>query len=105
MPNPLRAAICAAVFLACGAARAHDQWANGEPVPDFVKKACCGVADAHHFADSDVTEQGDGLHIIGYPAVIPYSEVLPSPDGSTWVFYASYDHLHRFCVFHGVSGS
>jgi hypothetical protein len=29
-------------------AYAHDQWANGDPVPAWVKRACCGPHDIHH---------------------------------------------------------
>lgn len=65
----------------------HDKWADGSPVPPWVKAACCGPADAHELRPDQVHEGKDGIHIDGYPDLIPYSEVLPSQDGSIWAFY------------------
>ncbi len=36
--------------LGVGAASAHDMWSNGDPVPSWVKKACCGPEDVHHLS-------------------------------------------------------
>ena len=35
-------------------AYAHDYWRNGEPVPSWVKVACCGRTDAHHLLPDEV---------------------------------------------------
>jgi len=68
-------------------AKAHDQWGNGEPVPAWVKKYCCGPEDVHHLTDKQVSVQPDGYHIVGTPLIVPFKEALPSPDGSTWAFF------------------
>jgi hypothetical protein len=33
---------------------AHDYWADGKPVPNWVKTSCCGPADAHHLRPDQV---------------------------------------------------
>ena len=79
-----------ALLLAAPAARAHDTWANGEPVPAWVKAECCTQAHAHHIPNSAVHVHADGYHVDGYPYVIPFAQARPSPDGSTWLFYTTY---------------
>lgn len=71
-------------------ASAHDQWANNEPVPNWVKKACCGPEDAHHLRPEQVEMRPDGWHVDGYQRVIPHGTELPSPDGSYWIFYRTF---------------
>lgn len=71
-------------------AKAHDAWANGEPVPAWVKKACCGPEDAHHLKPEQVQFTSDGWKVEGYHALIPNGTELPSPDGSYWIFYRTF---------------
>jgi hypothetical protein len=33
---------------------AHDYWADGKAVPNWVKASCCGPADAHHLRPDQV---------------------------------------------------
>ena len=66
---------------------AHDQWADGSPIPAWVKSSCCGPSDAHHLTNDQVHEVEGGYKVDGYPDVIPYARVLPSQDGDAWIFY------------------
>ena len=87
-------------------AHAHDEWADGKPVPDWVKHQCCGPADVHHLRPDQVhqVEGGylvDGFNPAGYGSsggiagtsgwtyskVIPAGHILPSQDGDWWAFY------------------
>lgn len=88
--------LCAALVL-CGAvlalialssvAHAHDEWANGTPVPAWVKDSCCGPADAHHLTPDMVHRDGDFYRVDGYQRPIPVGQALPSQDGDYWIFY------------------
>ena len=68
-------------------ASSHNFWSNGEPVPEFVKSSCCGVADAHHIKHSAIHIMADGYHIDGINTVVPISRALPSMDGEVWAFW------------------
>ncbi len=74
-------------LVAAAGASAHDQWANGEPVPAWVKRACCGPEDAHHLQPDQVHVSPAGWRVDGYRGAIPNGTELPSPDGSYWIFY------------------
>jgi hypothetical protein len=80
---------CAALALtyAQAPALAHDFWANGEPVPAWVKKSCCGPEDVHHLRPDQVHLLADGYHIDGLDVVVPEAKALPSPDGTYWAFW------------------
>jgi hypothetical protein len=80
-------AILAIVLVFAFRAHAHDRWADGEPVPAWVKATCCGVADAHHLTPAQVHRVTGGMMVDGYPDVIPFSQWAPSPDGEYWVFF------------------
>jgi hypothetical protein len=68
-------------------ALAHDEWANGNPVPAWVKNACCGPDDVHHLTSQQVHPMSDGWHVEGYRSILPYGRELPSQDGDYWIFY------------------
>ena len=75
-------------FVLCGAARAHDVWADGKAVPTWVKAACCGPDDVHHLRPDQVHRISDDYYIVdGYPNRIPARAALPSQDGDYWIFY------------------
>ena len=94
-------------LLKSGSVDAHDKWANGEPVPDWVKAECCGPADAHHIKSSAVHIMADGYHIDGLNTIIPISRALPSMDGQYWGFWNSNNEPNPvvFCFFAPDSGS
>ena len=102
--------ILAALILALAAAgrpaQAHDYWANGVPVPAWVKDACCGQADSHLLSLDAVSLQDDGWHIQGMNTVVPPDHVLPSQDGQFWGFWieANGPDASIYCFFcpHGV---
>jgi hypothetical protein len=80
----------AAILLYCVPASAHDVWANGTPVPAWIKRACCGPADAHHLQPDQVHRVADAYYLVdGYFRPIPISDALPSEDGEYWIFYKS----------------
>ncbi|MBV9136908.1 MAG: hypothetical protein JO357_07605, partial [Hyphomicrobiales bacterium] len=62
-------------------AAAHDLWADGTRVPDWVKKSCCGPEDVHHLTAQQVHAMADGWHVEGYAQVLAYGRELPSRDG------------------------
>ena len=78
---------------------AHDEWANGQPVPAWVKSSCCGAADAHHLRVEQVHGPygaGEGPKpgmrhsyylIDGYPWPVGGDLAQPSQDGEYWLFY------------------
>ena len=81
---------------------AHDKWANGNPVPIWVKNSCCGPEDAHHLTPEQVHAMSDGWHVDGYRSVLPYGRELPSQDGEYWIFYKTYPdggQTPAFCFF------
>ena len=69
---------------------AHDEWADGSPVPAWVKSSCCGPEDVHHLTAQQVRAMADGWHVEGYKDVLPYGKELPSQDGDYWIFYKNY---------------
>lgn len=107
----MKKALVPILFSMCLAlpAAAHERWDNGKPIPDWVKTQCCGVADAHQINDAAIHERADGVYIDGYSYVIPYDKVMPSPDGTTWLFYRidtkTGDPNPPICFFHGINGS
>ena len=69
-------------------ASAHDYWADGKPIPNWVKASCCGPADAHHLRPDQVHRVSDDYYEVdGYYHRVPVSQALPSQDGDYWIFY------------------
>ena len=90
------------------AARAHDLWADGGPVPGWVKAQCCGPSDAHHLTAGQVHVTPHGYRLDGCSRAIAQDKLLPSPDGSWWVFYRDCDDGSQstvHCFFGPDSGS
>jgi hypothetical protein len=89
-------------------ARAHDVWSNGEPVPAWVKKACCGPEDVHHLSPNQVHLTLAGWRVDSYPDLIPIGKEQPSPDGGYWIFYRTIingDKSIVYCFFTPFSGT
>lgn len=106
----MRARILAIAVLAVtvGGAHGHERWANGEPVPAWAKRACCGPTDVHHLRPEQVHQQQDGFHVDGLSEVVPYAKALPSPDGEYWGFWHTYSDgstSSPYCFFAGAQGS
>lgn len=77
-------------FLLSTSALAHDQWADGEPVPAWVKNGCCGPNDVHKLRLDQVRIEADGFHVDGLSVIVPFKEALPSPDPQFyWGFWSS----------------
>lgn len=106
-----RAALCVAIGAAVMWAQrssAHDVWSNGEPVPAWVKKACCGPEDVHHLSPDQVHLTSAGWRVDGYPDIIPMAKAQPSPDGGYWIFYRTLDNGDKsivYCFFTPFSGT
>ena len=76
------------VLLGSSPCWAHDEWADGKPIPDWVKASCCGPADAHHLKPEQVHRiSADYYEVDGYHRRIPVGQALPSQDGDYWIFY------------------
>jgi hypothetical protein len=86
----MRALIVVGLLSVALPASAHDLWANGAAVPDWVKKSCCGPEDVHHLTAQQVHAMADGWHVDGYAGVLAYGRELPSQDGDYWIFYKRY---------------
>lgn len=89
-------------------ARAHALWTDGEIVPAWVERQCCGISDAHHPRSDQVHVSADGYRLDAYRTTVPDDQRLPSPDGSWWVFYRDYADGTRgsvYCSFGPVQGS
>jgi hypothetical protein len=103
MPAKLLKLTCAALAFSAlapiGQALAHDQWANGQPVPPWVKKACCGPEDAHHLSADQVHFSSEGWRVDGYQKLIPNGSELPSPDGTYWIFYRTFSDGSQTSVY------
>lgn len=85
----------------------HDQWADGEDVPEYVKSSCCGKSDAHHLQPEQVHVVSGGYRVEGYREVIPEGRMQPSPDGEFWVFYRDLpngDQSSVYCFFGPLKG-
>ncbi len=78
---------------------AHERWASGDPVPAWVKAQCCGPADAHRLTAGQVHLTPEGYRVDGYSRAIKQDRLLPSPDGSWWVFYRDYDDGSQSTVY------
>jgi hypothetical protein len=50
----IRLALLVMVSLLPNIGNAHDYWANGKKVPDWVKASCCGPADVHRLTRCQV---------------------------------------------------
>ena len=94
--------------ITASAAQAHATWANVGPVPAWAKADCCSQAHAHQIPNSAAHVQAKGYPIDGYHWTVPFKQALPSPDGSTWLFYTT--HMDgtqdaRLSFFAGESGA
>jgi len=77
----------AALFIFyAGPSLAHDQWADGTPVPRWIKSSCCGERDAHRLRPDQV-HKGKGVWLVDGFGAIPDAAALPSQDGDYWLFY------------------
>jgi|SRR6185312_3652902 len=76
--------------LMIGQSRAHDRWADGSPVPDWVKQYCCGPNDIHHYRYDEVKITPSGFVLPDYPKEIPADKALKSEDGEYWAFFVTY---------------
>jgi hypothetical protein len=82
--------LCAIASLCPHFAQAHDSWADGKSVPDWVKASCCGPADVHRLTVSSIHTapwNEDYMIIDGYKEPIRKAIALPSEDGFVWIFY------------------
>jgi hypothetical protein len=79
------------------AASAHDQWSNGKPIPEWVKKTCCmnetpQIIDerrVHRVIGTDPITHVYGIlgyKVDGFPNIIPVERRYDSEDGLTWIF-------------------
>ena len=85
------------MLLITTSAGAHDQWANGKPIPDWVKHTCCAEnyqtideGRVHRLMGPDpVTDKWGllGYQVDGFYNIVPVDRRFDSEDGLTWIFY------------------
>lgn len=99
------------VLTGSAAAAAHDSWGNGKPIPGWVLKSCCGLADAHRLRADQVHRVEGGYRIDGYPTIVYDAQVVPSEDGDYWAFYSEFTDADGvrsvssiYCFFVPMSG-
>lgn len=100
----LRTVLTASLVCFCTSAFAHDLLADGEPVPTWVKRQCCGVSDAHHLRPEQIHVVPGGYRFDGYDSIVAEQRILPSPDGAAWIFYRTYPDGSQstlYCAFLG----
>lgn len=98
----LMLALLLVIVVNANQAQAHDTWADGSPIPDWIKSSCCGKADAHHLRPEQVHRISDDYYQVdGYLEPIPVSHALPSQDGDYWIFYRGEgkDESGVYCFF------
>jgi len=62
-------------------------WANGQPIPEWVKNLCCNGNEAHMLDESAVSQDAQGhYHVQGYNNVPRDDHVFASMDGHVWMF-------------------
>jgi hypothetical protein len=86
------------LLLVTTSASAHDQWSNGVPIPEWVKKWCCAEDESPQIIDERRVHRVIGTDpitnvygIIGYRVegfrnMIPVERRYDSEDGLTWIF-------------------
>ena len=84
----MRALVLLFLMLIAKGAQAHDRWANGRPVPSWVKSACCGPDEVHQLNLSQIHKVKAGWIIEGIANIVPDDRVYPSEDGTVWGFWA-----------------
>ena len=95
-------AACVLTGITASAAGAHEQWADGSPIPGWVNQFCCSVADAHQMTVKQIFRVEGGWRVEGYAHTIPDYIVLPSQDEHLWLFYRTHDNgtqSNPFCFF------
>ena len=97
----MRTTVTMLLTLLAPPALAHDFWTSGEPVPPWVKRACCGPEEVHRIRADAVHLRADGYHIDGLRTVVPPERALPSPDGEYWGFWlpSAEPEPNIFCFF------
>ena len=65
----MRGLIAGLVFLGtCISATGHRAWEDGRAVEADISQACCGLADAHWFRPSEITETETAWIVPGFPS-------------------------------------
>jgi hypothetical protein len=68
---------------------AHERWSDGSPIPEWVNRYCCGVADAHRLRVGQIHRIEGGWLVEGYNRVVPDDRVMLSQDENVWLFYGT----------------
>src|SRR6476469_1164058 len=102
MKNSILISACLFGLINHSNSRAHEVWADGNPVPQWVKGFCCGVADAHRLTVKQIRRIENGWAVDGFEHVVPDERVLPSQDEFVWIFYETHPNgvqSQVFCFF------
>ncbi len=92
-------ALAIAMVLSATKAHSHDKWANGVPIPSWVKARCCNNDEAVDLGGAAVVHpiSKDGVvvayRVDGFNNQVQAARVFPSQDGDVWAFYM---HTHFY---------
>lgn len=102
----MKSALAIAVLLLATPAGAHTRWADGTPVPEWVRDACCGPSDVHHLTPGQVRITPAGYRIEGIRDLVPFAKTLDSQDGDYWIFFRDFPDgtQYVFCFFAPPTG-
>ena len=73
----MKRAIAVAGLLLTSPANAHTRWADGTPVPEWVRNACCGPSDVHHLTAQQVRLTPEGYRVDGIQDLVPFCFFAP----------------------------
>jgi len=73
-------AACTLVGMCPWPITAHERWDDGSPVPEWVNRYCCGVADVHRLTVGQIHHVEGGWRADGYGRLVPDNRVMLSED-------------------------
>ncbi len=82
-------AACTLVGMCPWPITAHERWDDGSPVPEWVNRYCCGVADVHRLTVGQIHHVEGGWRADGYGRLVPDNRVMLSEDEHVWLFYGT----------------
>ena len=70
MKNSILISACLFGLINHSNSQAHEVWADGNPVPQWVKGFCCGVADAHRLTVKQIRRIENGWAVDGFESQV-----------------------------------
>ncbi len=95
-------AVVVAMLLGATKAHSHDHWANGAPIPSWVKQRCCNGDEAVDLGGVGIVHplSKDGVVVAykvdGFNDPVQAARTFPSQDGEVWAFL---HNMTIWCLF------